>query len=397
VTRSLTTGKPLEGVVIADFTRILAGPLCTMVLADLGAEVIKIERPETGDDTRTWGPPFVGDDAAYFLSINRNKRSIELDLADPDDFETVLQIIERSDVLVENFRSGVMSKFGLGYDDLKHDNPQLVYCSMRAFLNENQRELPGYDLLMQAMSGFMSVTGEGAGQPMKMGVAILDVVAGLYGAIAIISALRHRDESGSGDHVEVGLFEASVASLVNQAANYLASNEVPVAAGNAHPNIVPYQAFAAGDGRFVLAGANDKLFRAACHAMGRPDLLGDSRFSSNSARVKHRDELIAEMERTFLTAKVDDWVDTFVAAGVPAAPVRTIDQVFESPEGASTLIEVEDAHRGDVRLVRSPIRFLDSETDLPSSPPVLGEHSDEIRVWIAETAPLRRQAEEPTK
>ncbi|MGH8952977.1 MAG: CaiB/BaiF CoA transferase family protein, partial [Acidimicrobiia bacterium] len=322
MTRHRSTAKPLEGVVVADFTRILSGPLSTMVLADLGAEVIKIERPGTGDDTRTWGPPFVGEDAAYFLSINRNKKSIELDLGDPDDFETVLQIIERSDVLVENFRSGVMTKFGLGYDDLQEHNPQLVYCSIRGFLHESQRALPGYDLLMQAISGFMSVTGEAGGEPMKMGVAILDVVAGLYGAIAIISALRERDNSGEGSHVEVGLFEASVASLVNQAASYLAANEVPVAAGNAHPNIVPYQAFAAGDGRFVLAAANDKLFRAAAIAMDRDNLLEDPRFTSNSARVEHRSELIAEMDRTFRAGTVDQWVDAFVAAGVPAAPVR---------------------------------------------------------------------------
>ena len=386
-----STAKPLEGVVVADFTRILSGPLCTMVLADLGAEVIKVERPGTGDDTRTWGPPFVGEDAAYFLSINRNKKSIELDLGDPDDFETVLQIIERSDVLVENFRSGVMAKFGLGYDDLQEHNPQLVYCSIRGFLHESQRALPGYDLLMQAISGFMSVTGEAGGEPMKMGVAILDVVAGLYGAIAIISGLRDRDNSGEGSHVEVGLFEASVASLVNQAANYLAGNEVPVAAGNAHPNIVPYQAFAAADGRFVLAAANDKLFRAAAIAMDRDDLLEDPRFTSNSARVEHRGELIAEMDRIFRAGTVDRWVDAFVAAGVPAAPVRGIDEVFASLEGASMLVDVEDSQRGDLKLVRSPIRFVGAESGLPTSPPVLGEHSEEIRRWISDTAPLGRR------
>jgi len=396
VTQHRANGKPLAGVVVADFTRILSGPLCTMVLADLGAEVIKVERPATGDDTRTWGPPFVGDDAAYFLSVNRNKKSIELDLANPDDFETVLQIIERSDVLVENFRSGVMTKFGLAYDDLKEDNPRLVYCSIRAFLHESQRDLPGYDLLMQATSGFMSVTGEEGGEPMKMGVAILDVVAGLYGAIAIISALRDRDQRGQGSQVEVGLFEASVASLVNQAANYLASNEVPAAAGNAHPNIVPYQAFAAQDGRFVLAAANDKLFRAACAAMDRDDLIEGPRFASNSARVKHRDELIAEMDRTFRNGKVGDWVDAFVGAGVPAAPVRAIDEVFASLEGASMLVEVDDAHRGDLKLVRPPIRFPGSDSERPTSPPILGEHNNEVRHWIADTAPLNHEPEEST-
>ncbi|HEU4916205.1 MAG TPA: CoA transferase [Acidimicrobiia bacterium] len=396
MTEHRSTAKPLQGVVVADFTRILSGPLCTMVLADLGADVIKVERPGIGDDTRTWGPPFVGDDAAYFLSINRNKKSIELDLGDPEDVETALQIIERSDVLVENFRSGVMTKFGLGYDDLTERNPQLVYCSIQAFLHESQRALPGYDLLMQAISGFMSVTGEAGGEPMKMGVAILDVVAGLYGAIAIVSALRDRDLKGEGSHVEVGLFEASVASLVNQAANYLAGNEVPVAAGNAHPNIVPYQAFAARDGRFVLAAANDKLFRAAAIAMNRDDLLEDPHFTSNSARVEHRGELIAEMDRTFGTGDVDEWVDAFVAAGVPAAPVRGIDEVFASLEGSSMLVDIADTQRGDLRLVRSPIRFVGVDSELPTSPPVLGADSEEIRRWIADTAPLGHTAGEAT-
>lgn len=386
--------KPLAGIVVADFTRILAGPLCTMVLADLGAEVIKIERPAGGDDTRTWGPPFVGDDAAYFLSINRNKKSITLDLSDSEDLKTARQIIERSDVLVENFRSGVMAKFGLGYDDLKHENPDLVYCSMTAFLHEDQRNQPGYDLLMQASSGFMSITGEAGGEPMKMGVAILDVVAGLYGAIAILSAIRDRATGGSGRHVEVGLFEASVASLVNQAANYLAGNEVPVAAGNAHPNIVPYQAFAAKDGRFVLAAANDKLFRAACRAMECDHLLDDPRFSSNAARVENREQLIAEMDSVFRSRNVSDWVEVFLRAGVPAAPVRRIDQVFGSPEGASMLVEVDDVRRGRLELVGSPIRFEGLEPDAHRSPPVLGEHEDEIRRWIASSPPLPPRGEQ---
>lgn len=393
MSQSSSKMKPLEGVVVADLTRILAGPLCTMVLADLGAEVIKVERPGSGDDTRTWGPPFVGDDAAYFLSINRNKKSITLDLTDSDDLEAVKQIVERSDVLVENFRTGVMAKFGLGYDDLKDDNPQLIYCSMPAFLSEDQRDLPGYDLLMQANSGFMSITGEAGGEPMKMGVAILDVVAGLYGAVAILAALRERSTAGSGTHIEIGLFEASVASLVNQAANYLASAEVPMAAGNAHPNIVPYQAFAAKDGRFVLAAANDKLFRAACIAMDCEYLLEDPRFASNAARVAHREELIGEMDTVFRSRSVDDWVDVFVRAGVPAAPVRAIDEVFTSPEGAGMLVDVDDAHRGMLRLVRSPITYPGLAPEPPTPPPLLGEHDDEIRRWIAESAPLRSRAE----
>lgn len=393
MSRSTSRPKPLEGVVIADLTRILAGPLCTMVLADLGAQVIKIERPETGDDTRTWGPPFVGGDAAYFLSINRNKKSITLDLTDDADLATARRIIERADVLVENFRSGVMEKFGLGYEDLREDNPRLIYCSMPAFLSEDQRSLPGYDLLMQAISGFMSITGEAGGEPVKMGVAILDVVAGLYGAIAILAALSERAIDGKGSRVEVGLFEASVASLVNQAANYLASAEVPYAAGNAHPNIVPYQAFAARDGSFVLAAANDKLFRAACIGMHRDDLVDDPRFVSNANRVANRDALVSEMQTVFDTGTVAEWVDVFARAGVPAAPVRAIDEVFASPEGAGTLVEVDDPNRGTLKLVRSPIRYQGVDLEHPEPPPMLGEHAEEIMKWITGIGPLRTRDE----
>jgi crotonobetainyl-CoA:carnitine CoA-transferase CaiB-like acyl-CoA transferase len=365
-----------------------------MVLADLGAEVIKIERPNGGDDTRTWGPPFVDGDAAYFLAINRNKKSIALDLTDPDDLAVARQIIERSDVVVENFRSGVVERLGLAYDNIRGDNPDIIYCSMPAFSSDTHRNLPGYDLLMQSISGFMSITGEIDAEPVKMGVAVLDIVAGLYGAVSILAALRQRSEDGSGGHVEVGLFEASVATLVNQAANYLASGEVPSATGNAHPNIVPYQAFKAKDGRFVLAAANDKLFRAAAAAMGRDDLGSDSRFGSNSGRVQHRDGLIATMQESFATETVDHWVDAFERAGVPAAPVRTIDEVFASPEGLGTLLDIEDSHRGKLRFVRSPIRYREESAETVIPPPKLGEHDAEIREWISLTAPRRTHTAE---
>jgi crotonobetainyl-CoA:carnitine CoA-transferase CaiB-like acyl-CoA transferase len=378
---------PLEGVVVADLTRILAGPLCTMVLADLGADVMKIERPVTGDDTRSWGPPFVEGDAAYFLSINRNKRSIALDLTNPGDLSVAKDIIARADVLVENFRPGVMGKFGLGYEQLRADNPGLIYCSIPAFAFAGHRDLPGYDLLMQATSGFMSITGEVDREPVKMGVAILDVVAGLYGAIAILAALHDRGDDGQGRLVEVGLFEASVASLVNQAANYLVGGIVPTAAGNAHPNIVPYQAFTASDGQFVLAAANDKLFRAACLGMGREDLAHNPRFASNPERVNNREELIAEMDRSFDEQGVQHWIKIFEEVGVPAAPVRSIDEVFDSPEGESMIREVIDRHRGVLRLMGSPMQFDGIPEGEPLPPPLLGEHEAEIRAWIESTAP----------
>lgn len=359
--------------------------MCTMVLGDLGADIIKIERPVTGDDTRTWGPPFIDGDAAYFLSINRNKRSIDLDLNRPEDLQTAREIIERSDVLVENFRPGVMDDFGLAYGDVRSDNPGLIYCSMPAFAHSDNRHMPGYDLLMQAISGFMSITGEPGRPPVKMGVAILDVVAGLYGAVAIVSALLDRKAHDRGRKLEVGLFEASLASLVNQAANYLMGGIVPSAAGNSHPNIVPYQAFPASDGQFVLAAANNKLFRMACEAMGRPDLANDQRFATNSDRVQHRESLLAEMAPSFATKSVSYWVEIFERAGVPAAPARSIDQVFASPEGKEMVFQVDDPQRGPIRLVRSPIRYYGSPERLPLHPPRLGEHTEEIRSWIRET------------
>jgi crotonobetainyl-CoA:carnitine CoA-transferase CaiB-like acyl-CoA transferase len=381
---------PLADVVVADFTRILAGPLCTMVLADLGAQVIKIERPDTGDDTRTWGPPFVGGDAAYFLSVNRNKQSIALDLSEPADRDLARDIADRSDVLVENFRSDVMDGFGLGYEDLKTTNPGLVYCSMPAFAHPGNRNQPGYDIVMQALTGFMSITGEEDRDPVKMGVAILDVTAGLYAAVAVLAALHQRDQGGSGRWVEVGLFEASVASLVNQAANFLVGGAVPVPSGNVHPNIVPYQAFPARDGRVVVAAANDKLFRATCEVLRRTDLADDPRYATNSSRVENRESLVAALSKTFLTANVDHWADALARAGVPAAPIRSIDQVFDSPEGAAMVTTIPDPERGELRLVQSPINY-DHAAKTHTPPPRLGEHDQQIREWVRSTSPVRRR------
>jgi crotonobetainyl-CoA:carnitine CoA-transferase CaiB-like acyl-CoA transferase len=379
---------PLAGLVVADFSRILAGPLCTMILADLGADVIKIERPGQGDDTRSWGPPFVKGDAAYFLSINRNKRSIVLDLNDADDLELARRLVDRADVVVENFRPGVMGGFGLDYDTVSGDNPRLVYCSIPAFARSADKALlPGYDLLMQAFSGFMSITGEKGGEPVKMGVAILDVVAGLYGVVAILAALRERDSSNSGRRVQVGLFETSIAALVNQAANYLIGGTVPVADGNAHPNIVPYQSFTGSDGRFVLAAGNDKLFQATCRAIEREDLRSDARFTTNADRVAHREVLIDELEGTFASACVSHWVKLLAEAGVPAAPVRSIEEVFESPESRAMVSSVDDPVRGVLPLVRSPIDNIGMEDVSTRPPPRLGEHQDEIMSWVESTPP----------
>ena len=377
------TDAPLDGIVVADFSRVLAGPLSTMVLADLGATVIKVEHPAGGDDTRVWGPPFVGDDAAYFLAVNRNKRSLTLDLTDPDDVQLARRLIARSDVLVENFRPGVMERFGLGYEDLCATNPALVYCSVIAFLSDEAPGDAGYDLLMQALSGFMSITGERDRGPVKIGSAILDVVAGLYLTVGLLAALRDRDRTGVGRHVEVGLFDASISALANQAGNVLLGDLVPTALGTEHPSIVPYQVFPAADGGLALAAGNDKLFRRTCVALGRGDLADDPDYVDNAHRVANRGRLVAALSAVFATRPVSHWVDALSAAGVPAAPVRTLDQVFESPEGRSTVVTVDDDDRGELRLVRSPWRGIGLGEDQHRAPPRLGEHTDDVRAWLA--------------
>ena len=382
---SSSTGRaPLSGLVVADFSRILAGPLATQILADLGAYVIKIERPGQGDDTRTWGPPFLqGGDAAYYFAVNRNKHSIALDLTDDDDIQTARRIVARSDVLVENFRPNVMSRFGLDYPTLSKEHPRLVYASIPAFAGSTNQDMPGFDLLMQARTGFMSFTGGPQGEPAKMGVAMLDVVAGLYATVAIQAALAQREVTGQGQQIRVGLFEASIAALVNQATNYLLGGLVPGPAGTSHPNIVPYQGFRSSDGRFVLAVGNEKQFQAACDGMGRPDLATDPRYATNSKRVDHRDDLIAELESIFEKQTTEHWVALFDSLGVPAAPMLRLDQVFSTPEALATVTEIEDPVRGTLRLVKSPIQGSDLG-DVPLAPPPrLGEHENEIRAWLA--------------
>jgi glutaryl-CoA transferase len=284
-------GLPLAGIRVADFSRVLAGPLATMLLADLGADVIKVERPENGDDTRGWGPPFVEGDAAYFLSLNRNKRSVTLDLATDGGRSAGRRLALTSDVVVENFRPGLMQRFGLDHESLSAERPDLVYCSLTAF-GEGAGSRPGYDIIVQALSGLMSFTGHPEGEPTKVGVALLDVICGLYAANAIQAALLRRSATGRGGRVTVSLFDASVAALVNQAANYLLGGLVPKPLGNAHPNIVPYQLFQASDRPFILAAGNDRLFERTCEVIGRPELAADERFVTNADRVRHREALI---------------------------------------------------------------------------------------------------------
>jgi crotonobetainyl-CoA:carnitine CoA-transferase CaiB-like acyl-CoA transferase len=376
---------PLAGIRVADFSRVLAGPLATMLLADLGADVVKVERPVTGDDTRAWGPPFVGEDAAYFLSLNRNKRSIVIDLGSEDGRWLARRLALSSDVVVENFRPGLMERFGLDHGALEAEKPGLVYCSLTAFGEQGEAaSRPGYDIIVQALSGLMSITGHPGGEPTKVGVALLDVICGLYAANAIQAALLGRARTGRGARVTVSLFDASVAAMVNQAANHLLGGLVPGPMGNAHPNIVPYQLFGASDRPFILAAGNDRLFARTCEVIGRPELAGDERFATNEARVRHRDELIPMLEQAFATRSAGEWLSALEGASVPCAPVRTMDEVFLSPEGAAALQEVHDPIRGLLRLVADPIRVDGEVSPARLPPPGLGEHTEEILAELGE-------------
>jgi crotonobetainyl-CoA:carnitine CoA-transferase CaiB-like acyl-CoA transferase len=364
---------------VADFTRVLAGPLATMILGDLGADVVKIERPGSGDDTRGWGPPFVGDDAAYFLGLNRNKRSVVLDLGTPEGAEAARRLALGSDVVVENFRPGLMARFGLDHDSLVAEKPSLVTCSLSAFGEDDRGESrPGYDIIVQALSGLMSFTGQPGGEPTKVGVALLDAICGLYAATGILAAVLAARESGRGSRVTVSLFDASVAAPLNQAANYLLGGVIPEPMGNAHPNIVPYQLFEASDRPFILGAGNDRLFERTCQVIGRPELAADPRFAANADRVRHRDELVPILASVFAERPAAEWLERLDAAAVPCAPVRRLDEVFASDEGAATVQEVDDPVRGLLRLVADPIRIDGQRLPVRRPPPTLGEHSDEV-------------------
>lgn len=366
--------EALPGVRVLDFTRVLAGPHCTMVLADLGADVIKVERPG-GDDTRGWGPPFLGDDAAYYLSLNRNKRSVILDLSDPEDRDLARRLAAGADVVVENFRPGVMDRFGLGWEDLRGNG--VVYCSIPAFGPGPRSDEPGYDIVVQALAGFMSITGDPAGEPAKIGVALLDLVTGLYGAVAVLAALEVRRRTGEAQRVVVPLFDAAVAALANQAANHLIGGVVPRPMGSAHPNLVPYQAFSAVDGYVVLAAATDEQFRSLCAVLDLEQVAADPRLAGNAGRVEHREEVVAAVAAVVATGTVDHWLSLCRAADVPAAPVRDLAALFAAPETIGVVEEITDPVRGILRLVRSPIAGVGVDRSTP--PPRLGEHTATIR------------------
>jgi glutaryl-CoA transferase len=371
---------PLAGVRVLDLSRVLAGPLATMTLGDLGADVVKVERPGEGDDTRHWGPPFAGEDAAYFLSLNRNKRSVIVDLKTSDGVAAVERLAADADVLIENFRPGLMDDLGLPLDGLRAANEQLVTCSLTAFgeRGPDAGARPGYDIIVQALSGLMSVTGSRDGKPVKAGVALLDVITGLYAAIGILAALREREVTGRGRHVGVSLFDASVAAMVNQAANHLIGGLVPGPMGTQHPNIVPYQAFSASDRPFILAAGNDRLFGRTCDVLGHVEWAEDPRFRTNEARVANREALIPLLAAAFAGRTAASWIAALEAESVPCAPIRTMDEVFASPEGAALIQVVDDPVHGTLRLVADPIRFDGQVLPVRLPPPALGADTDGV-------------------
>ncbi|KOG07222.1 MULTISPECIES: CaiB/BaiF CoA transferase family protein [Streptomyces] len=378
-------GGALSGIVVADFGRVLAGPYMTMLLADLGADVIKIERPGSGDDTRAWGPPFADGEATYFLGVNRNKRSVSLDLTAPEDLAAARAIVDRADVLVENFRPGTMEKLGLGYEDVRATNPGLVYCSVTGFGTAEGARLPGYDLLVQAMGGLMSVTGEPDGAGTKTGVALVDVITGLHAGLGVLAALRHRDLTGRGQRVEVSLLTSLLSALTNQAAAHLGAGVVPRAMGNRHPSIAPYEVFDAQDRPLVLAVGNDRQFRSLCDRIGRPELADDPRFATNTARVAHREDLVAALAGPLSGRTADGWFEELTAAGVPCGPINDLAAAFGLADRLGLAPRVPESAAGPGQVV-NPIRLDATPPSYRAAPPRLGEHTEELLAALGRTA-----------
>ncbi len=381
---------PLDGIRVLDLTRVVAGPYCSMFLGDLGADVVKVEQPDTGDDTRGWGPPFAGGESAYFLSINRNKRSLALDLKSKRAVELLRQLVKVADVVIENFRPGTMERFGLAEQDLRKLNPRLIYASLTGFgANGPMSDWPGYDLIVQAWGGLMSITGAPDGEPVKVGVAIIDLVAGLMLGKAVTAALFAREKIGVGQRIDTSLLEAEVASLINVGSNYLVGGKVPTRWGNAHPNIVPYQNFKTADGYLVIGVASEVIWKRFCQAIGRPNLTDDARFANNSLRVENRTKLIALLSEVFLQRDNETWFKLLTAAEVPCSPVQTIDQVFQAPQvlHRDMVMEIEHPTAGKVRMAGIPVKFSVTPASLRLPPPLLGEHNEAILSnWLGMSA-----------
>jgi crotonobetainyl-CoA:carnitine CoA-transferase CaiB-like acyl-CoA transferase len=372
---------PLNGLLVADFSRILAGPYATMLLGDLGAEVIKVESPG-GDDTRTWMPPVRDGQSTYYLGINRNKRSIALDLKNPDDVAVARKLAARADVMIENFRPGGLRRFGLDYETVAATNSAIIYASISGFGSGAGANYPGYDLMVQAISGLMSLTGDADGPPYRAGISVFDVMAGMHANIGILAALHHRDTTGAGQHVEVNLLSSALSGLVNHSSGYVAGDTVPYRMGNAHPSLFPYEPLPTADGELIIIAGNDGQFRKLCQVLDLPDLPNDPRFLHNQDRTANREALRPLLVERLSRRTKDEWFRELLAAGVPSAPINTIDGGVALAEelGLDPVVTV-----GGVPSVRNPIRFSSTAADYRLPPPGLNEHGEEIRAWLTES------------
>jgi crotonobetainyl-CoA:carnitine CoA-transferase CaiB-like acyl-CoA transferase len=383
---------PLSHIRVLDLSRIMAGPWCGQILADLGAEVIKVERAGAGDDTRRWGPPFLNDEdgkstgeAGYYLSVNRGKKSVELDLKSTEGQEAVRALAAKSDIVLENFKTGTLDRMGLGYEDMAKINPALIYCSITGFgLTGPKANDAAYDFMIQGMGGLMSVTGgaEGSigGEPQKVGVPIIDIMTGMYAAIGVLAAVANRNETGQGEHIDLGMLDVSVATLANQAMNYLVSGQTPVRRGNRHPNIQPQNVYPVSDGYIVLAVGNDGQFEKFCDCIGQPDLAKDPKYATNVARVENLEDLEAILKEALAVGTISHWVETFAQAGVPSGPINTINRVFQEPQvqHRNMLRDIPHPLGGTVSQVVSPLNFRNAPLSFDTPPPLLGQHTQDI-------------------
>ncbi len=392
---------PLSGLRVLDLTRVLAGPTCTQMLGDLGAEVIKIERPEAGDDTRGFAPPFVPNtkESAYFVGVNRNKKSVTLDIAKPEGQAIILKLLEHCDILVENFKVGALAKYGLGYEQLAKAHPRLIYCSITGFGQTGPyAPRPGYDALIQAMGGVMSLTGEPNGSPQKVGVPVADLFAGLYGCIGILAAVNHRNNTGQGQQIDIGMLDTHVAWLANQGMNYLATGENPQRLGNQHPNIAPYQEFPTKDGYIILAVGNDPTFERFCKAFGQEALLTDPRFATNPIRVQNRQLVTDTLTPVMKSKTTAEWIEALEALKIGCGPINTLEQVFADPHVQARQMVVEMAHGSGetVKVIANPVKLSATPPSYRSAPPVLGEHTqnvltDVLKMSAADIAALKEK------
>lgn len=371
----------LDGVRVLDLSRVVSGPYCSMILGDLGAEVIKVEGTQTKDDTRFWGPPFKNNESAYYLCANRNKRAISVNLKSSRGKEIVEKLILQSDIVIQNFKTGTLDKFGLDYEAMKQLNPRIILASITGFgSNGPYKDLPGYDYIIQAMGGFMSITGDEQSGPLKAGVAIIDVLTGLYTAIGILAALHERNQSGEGQHLDMALFDSAIASLINVASNYLMTGEIPQRLGNQHPNIVPYQVFPTGDRDMAVAVGNDRQFVRFAEAIGMPELSDDEKFATNSDRLRNKDELVHIISERMKQKPAAEWSRIFQSADIPNGPINDMKSLFDDPQVAARnmLIEMEHPTVGNIRMAGSPLKFSKTPVSVRRHPPLYSEHTQEV-------------------